>query len=151
MKVMHSQTQYQCQSVYTLDIHCSVHCAYTVVDPVMFKSLGAQCTVLVYAQCAISVPSVHYQCTSSVHWLHWAWVWVVFYAWVVNRRIRTSNVVFRHKISHCQMQCITFMYKQINMISYIFLQCIGGHLLFLLISFRNEKANKFDCISSWTR
>ncbi len=31
------------------------------------NTLGAQCTVLVYAQCAISVPSVHCQCTSSIH------------------------------------------------------------------------------------
>ncbi len=28
-----SQTQCQCQLVYTLSIHCSVHCAYTVVEP----------------------------------------------------------------------------------------------------------------------
>ncbi len=58
----------------TLCIHCSgakvapvypdqipVYLVYTVC------TLGAQCTVLVYAQCAISVPSVHCQCTSSVH------------------------------------------------------------------------------------
>ncbi len=32
--LMYAQTQCQCQLVYTLDIHCSAHCAYTVGDPV---------------------------------------------------------------------------------------------------------------------
>ncbi len=41
---------------------------YDSVPPVYVQYiLGAQCTVLVYAQCAISVPSVHCQCTSSIH------------------------------------------------------------------------------------
>ncbi len=33
--VKRSQTQCQCQLVYTLDIHCSVHSEYTVLEPVL--------------------------------------------------------------------------------------------------------------------
>ncbi len=64
-----SQTQCQCQLVYTLGIHCSVHCAYTVVEPGK-----PQCsytldylvyTNVVFTSCTLTT-SVYSQCT--IHW-----------------------------------------------------------------------------------
>ncbi len=88
-------TQTQCQSVYTLPSRqLTVHWQPTMLNfhkesdfhlpqsqNCLLGGHTLQCTLCIHgggssAQCAISVPSVHCQCTSSVHWLHWAWVWV---------------------------------------------------------------------------
>ncbi len=68
------QTQCQCQSVYTLDVHCSVHCAYNILDPVYTLDFSMyRYTSVVYTIYILDI-SVYSQCT--IHWttsIHWVY------------------------------------------------------------------------------
>ncbi len=50
---------------HTLQCTLCIYCGGASVEREGYPE--TQCTVLVHAQCAISVPSVHCQCTSSIH------------------------------------------------------------------------------------